>query len=97
VSEYDDLIERAASRLAQFILHPTPENEVILNGVILQAVTLRSGRADGLVARGDVIGVWSQVVQVVGQALKHDDADAADVQRALIVLQEDVKRIVGCG
>jgi hypothetical protein len=65
MSEYDELIERGAARLAGWITNPTPEREAHMWDVVVEAVRLRSGRADDLAPREDWVAVMFDVVEAV--------------------------------
>jgi len=68
VSEYDDLIEQAAARLAGCIISPTPEREAAFGSLIGDALQLRYGRL--WVSRDDAIDLWWDVVKTLRRMLK---------------------------
>ena len=68
VSEYDDLIEQAATQFAGCIISPVPEREAALGRFIEEALRLRYGRL--WVPRDDAINLWCDVIETLRRTLK---------------------------
>jgi hypothetical protein len=96
VSEYDDLIEQTAARLAGSIISPTPEREAAFGRLIGEALQLRYGRL--WVSRDDAIDLWWDVVKTLRRMLKAGSLpgqlgnDPAVIERVLDVKMATMPR-----
>jgi hypothetical protein len=113
MTEYDTLIERAASQLAAWIKDSTEERNGRLQETILAATRLRSGLGDDFVLRQDIVGVWQDVIgyfrsEVKARTLKaiatkFSQAEIDEIKRGLdiemakIVPPQVLERIVRAG
>jgi hypothetical protein len=109
MSDYDDLIEFAAAKLAASITDPSPEHETDMWNVLVQAVRLRCGRDDDLAPREDWIDTMHDAVEALRVGVKKRLLESLpgklgaprgeiervlDVEMARLLPREEIERLL---